>query len=134
MVGGEPRPPIRSAIPGSILRATNSSAPEGFGLTKAQMAFAWEYYVSHDADRLHPLAAPLRADLFGLPPVLLVLPEMDVLRSEGGALAAKLEKVGGVGGDRRHSWRLHGFLRACGSVQKARDALATLGVWLQKVR
>ena len=98
------------------------------------MAFAWEYYVSHDADRLHPLAAPLRADLFGLPPVLLVLPEMDVLRSEGGALAAKLEKVGVSVETAVIPGVIHGFLRACGSVQKARDALATIGIWLHKMR
>jgi acetyl esterase len=106
----------------------------GFGLTKAQMAFAWECYVSHDADRLHPLAAPLRADLSGLPPVLLVLPEMDVLRSEGDALAAKLKKAGVSVETDVVPGVIHGFLRACGSVQKARDALAAIGIWLQKVR
>jgi acetyl esterase/lipase len=27
---------------------------------------------------------------------------------------------------------VHGFLRACGTVQKARDALALIGEWLRK--
>jgi acetyl esterase len=49
----------------------------GYGLTLEQMAFVWNHYVPHEIDRLHPLAAPLRADLKGLPPVLLILPEMD---------------------------------------------------------
>jgi hypothetical protein len=29
---------------------------------------------------------------------------------------------------------VHGFLRACGSVQKARDALALIGEWLRRIR
>ena len=66
----------------------------GYGLTLEQMSTVWRWYVPHQADRLHPLAAPLRADLSGLPPVLMVLAEMDVLRSEGEALAAKLMTAG----------------------------------------
>jgi acetyl esterase len=66
----------------------------GYGLTLEQMSFVWRAYVPHEADRLHPLAAPLRADLAGLPPVLMVLPEMDVLRSEGEAFVAKLIAAG----------------------------------------
>ena len=35
----------------------------GYGLTVEQMKFVWDHYVPHEIDRLHPLAAPLRADL-----------------------------------------------------------------------
>ena len=105
----------------------------GHVLTREKMAFYWSVYVSHEADRSHPLAAPLRADLAGLPPVLVLLAELDVLRSEGEALATKLREaavpvelqvVPGV---------LHGFLRATDSVTKARDAVAKAGTWLRMI-
>jgi acetyl esterase len=103
----------------------------GFGLTLEQMKFVWDHYVPHDIDRLHPLVAPLRADLRGLPPVFLVLPEMDVLRSEGHALAAKLAAAGVPVRTEVIQGMVHGFLRACGTVQKARDTLALIGEWLR---
>ena len=103
----------------------------GYGLTLEQMAFVWNHYVPHEIDRLHPLAVPLRADLRGLPPVLLVLPEMDVLRSEGDAMAAKLAAAGVPVQTEVVQGMVHGFLRACGTVQKARDTLALIGEWLR---
>lgn len=103
----------------------------GYGLTLEQMKFVWDHYVPHEIDRLHPLAAPLRADLRSLPPVLLVLPEMDVLRSEGDAMAAKLAAAGVSVRTEVFQGMVHGFLRVCGSVQRARDALALIGEWLR---
>jgi acetyl esterase len=101
----------------------------GHGLTREKMAFYWNVYLPHEADRTHPLAAPLRADLNGLPSVLVLLAELDVLRSEGEALAAKLgesavqEISPGV---------LHGFLRATDGVKKSRDAVAKAGTWMKR--
>jgi acetyl esterase len=106
----------------------------GYGLTLEQMKFVWDHYVPHEIDRLHPLAAPLRADLRGLPPVLLVLPEMDVLRSEGDAMAAKLAAAGVQVQTEVIQGMVHGFLRTCGSVQKAQGALALIGNWLRRTR
>jgi acetyl esterase len=106
----------------------------GYGLTLEQMQFVWDHYVPHEIDRLHPLAAPLRANLRGLPPVLLVLPEMDILRSEGEAMAAKLAAAGVLVQTEVILGMVHGFLRACGTVQKARDALALVGEWLRRIR
>jgi acetyl esterase len=103
----------------------------GYGLTLEQMKFVWDHYVRDEIDRLHPLAAPLRADLRALPPVLLVLPEMDVLRSEGDTMATKLAAAGVPVRTEVIQGMVHGFLRACGNVQKARDTLALIGEWLR---
>ena len=101
----------------------------GYGLTLEQMKFVWDHYVPHEIDRLHPLAVPLRADLTGLPPVLLVLPEMDILRSEGDAMAAKLAAAGVQVRAEVFQGMVH-----CGTVQKARDALVLIGEWLRRTR
>jgi acetyl esterase len=105
----------------------------GYGLTIERMAFYWSVYVPHDIDRLHPLAAPLRADLNGLPPVMVLLAELDVLRSEGEALVAKLRAAGVAVESETFAGVVHGFLRATGSVQKARDAVAMAGRWMQRI-
>ena len=105
----------------------------GYGLSAERMAFYWNVYVPHDIDRLHPLAAPLRADLTGLPPVIVLLAELDVLRSEGESLVAKLRASGVPVETETFIGVVHGFLRATGSVQKARDAVAAAGNWMQRL-
>jgi acetyl esterase len=105
----------------------------GYGLSTERMAFYWSVYVPHEIDRLHPLAAPLRADLTGLPPVMVLLAELDVLRSEGEALVAKLRSSGVAVETETFAGTVHGFLRATGTVQKARDAVAMAGTWMQRV-
>jgi acetyl esterase len=104
----------------------------GYGLTPERMAFYWSVYAPHTADRLHPLAAPLRADLAGLPPVLVHLAELDVLRSEGEALAAKLGSAGVPVELEIFPGVVHGFLRATASVGKARSAVEQAGAWLRR--
>ncbi len=105
----------------------------GYGLSTERMAFYWSVYVPHDIDRLHPLAAPLRADLSGLPPVMVLLAELDVLRSEGEALVAKLRASGVATETETFAGTVHGFLRATGSVRKARDAVAMAGAWMRRI-
>jgi len=107
--------------------------PGGYGLNLERMSFYWDVYVPHEVDRLHPLAAPLRADLTGLPPVMVLLAELDVLRSEGEALVAKLRAQGVKVETQLFTGVVHGFLRATGSVQKARDAVAVAGSWMKRV-
>ena len=105
----------------------------GFGLTTERMAFYWSVYVPHDIDRLHPLAAPLRADLAGLPPVMVLLAELDVLRSEGEALVTKLRAAGVAVETETFAGVVHGFLRATGAVRKVRDAVGAAGDWMRRM-
>lgn len=111
----------------------NEYGAGGYGLNRERMSFYWNVYIQHDGDRLNPLAAPLRADLRGLPPVIVLLAEFDVLRSEGEALVRKLQQAGVPVETRTFSGVVHGFLRATGSVQKARDAVAAAGDWIRRI-
>jgi acetyl esterase len=105
----------------------------GWGLTHERMSFYWNVYVPHAADRHHPLAAPLRADPAGLPPVLMQLAELDVLRSEGEALAAKMRAAGVKVELEVFPGVVHGFMRAMATVGKARDAVDKAGAWLRRL-
>lgn len=106
---------------------------EGYFLTREKMAFYWDCFCPRPADRLNPLVAPLRADLKGLPPVLLHIAELDVLASENHAMAAKLREAGVELHHRLFPGTAHGFLRAVNHVKAARDAVAEAGGWLKRV-
>lgn len=116
----------------SLDSASHKEFATGFGLTRERMQYYWSVYAPGAANR-HPWAAPLLADLRGLPPVLILLAELDVLRSEGETLAEKLRAAGVAVEIEIYPGLVHGFLRATGAVQKARDAIARAGAWLVKV-
>jgi len=97
------------------------------------MAFYWSVYVPHEADRLHPYAAPLRAELGGLPPMRIQLAELDVLRSEGEALVAKLRAAAVPVESEVFSGVPHGFVRATECVAKARDAMGRTTKWMRRL-
>ena len=67
---------------------------ERFGLTAAAMQRFWRLYLD-GAEGLQPDASPLRAtDLEGAPPAYVLTASHDVLRDEGEAYAAALERAG----------------------------------------
>lgn len=104
---------------------------EGHGLTRVGMAAYWQAYTRDPTDRHNPLAAPLRADLTGLPPALIQLAELDVLNSEGEALAAKLRAAGVSVELETYKGMLHGFIRLTDQVAVARAAMTDACDWLR---
>ncbi len=107
--------------------------PGGYFLTEEKMRFYWNVYAPEPATRLNPLAAPLRADLRGLPPTMVQSAELDVLRDEGEALAARLEAAGVPTFYELVPGVIHGYLRASGHVGRAREAIASGATWLAGV-
>ena len=68
---------------------------EGYVLTRAEMEWFWQHYLSTPEDGAHPYASPLRApDLSGLPAALVQTSEYDPLRDEGRAYAERLSAAG----------------------------------------
>lgn len=104
---------------------------EGYGLTRAGMMAYWNHYTRDESDLHNPLACPLRAELAGLPPVMIQLAELDVLYSEGTALARRLDAAGVATTLETCPGVLHGFMRLSGAVDVAKQAIVRAGAWLQ---
>ncbi len=84
---------------------------EGYGLTAEAMRWYWGHYLRSEADAAHPYAAPIRApSLRGLPPAVVATAELDPLRDEGEAYAARLRADGVPVTFRRYDGMIHQFL------------------------
>jgi len=103
----------------------------GHFLTREKMDFYWRCYAPKEADRVSPFASPLRADLRGLPPVLVHIAELDVLADDNRLFAAKLRAAGVAVTEETFPGTIHGFLRALGHVAAADRAARQGGEWLK---
>ncbi len=89
-----------------------------YGLSTAVMEWFWDHYVKDPAKRGDPLAAPLNADLRGLPPLYVSAAELDPLRDDSERLARRLVDAG-VDHDFR-LWR--GVTHACFGMSRRLSA------------
>jgi acetyl esterase len=92
-----------------------------FGLPAAAMNFFWNVYLGDD--RSHPHAVPLKADLTGLPPALIMEAELDMLADESRLLADRLRAAGGIADHRVYVGAIHGFTQYSKASALARRAL-----------
>jgi acetyl esterase len=105
---------------------------EGYGLTRAGMAWFWNHYLADPADGLHPHASPFRAnDLAGLPPALVVTAEYDPLRDEGEYYADRLRQAGVPTHMKRWDGMNHGFFFWPGVVDRAGEAMDEACAWVR---
>ncbi|HEX5165015.1 MAG TPA: alpha/beta hydrolase [Thermomicrobiales bacterium] len=86
---------------------------EGLGLTLASTQKFRRLYLPGNLDSDDPYARPIRArDFSGLPPALVHSAEMDPIRDDGRAYAARLALAGNLVTYREARGMVHGFLRA----------------------
>jgi acetyl esterase len=93
--------PVRGAacIYGCYAPDLNTESEKTYGggaylISAAEMAWYWNYYLPRPTDRTNPLAAPLLADLRGLPPLHITAAEFDPLRNDSEMLIEKLKAAG----------------------------------------
>lgn len=88
---------------------------------------AQSYYVNYlsdwAAEKDDPFACPILADLRGLPAVLLVVPECDLLTEQSLAIEARLEAAGVDTSTIIYPGATHSFLEAMSVAKVARDAI-----------
>ncbi|MSO91542.1 MAG: alpha/beta hydrolase [Acetobacteraceae bacterium] len=117
--------------PGTPSYAENA---EGYGLSRAGMAWFWHHYLADPKDAMHPHASPLRAEnLAGLPPTLVYSAEYDVLRDEAEMYAHKLRQAGVAVREQRWEGVNHGFFFWVGIVDTAGVAMDEACAWLKSV-
>ena len=98
-------------------------------LTQAEMAWYFDQYLTDRAQLDDGYACPLvAADLTGLPPTLLIVPDRDVLAEQSHAVAARLERAE----LRIYPRATHSFLEAMSVSTLARTAIADGAAWVSQ--
>lgn len=110
---------------------------DGYFLTRAGLASAWDQYAPDREARRHPTASPLLATadrLAGLPPALVVTAELDIVRDEGEAYARKLMTAGVPVTATRYLGTIHAFmlLNPLARTPATRAAIAQAGAVLRE--
>jgi acetyl esterase len=97
---------------------------QGAGLSQASMRWAWSTYLEKPEHWQDWRAAPLLADLHGLPPAQLIIGSLDPLLDDNNDLAAKLKAAGVPSNLTIYQGINHGFIRYGRLIGTARRAIA----------
>ena len=121
---------------GVFQRSSSPEAQQRFGgpgnmLTTDEMEGFWRNYLRDEQDAADPFVCPLRADLRGLPPTLLVVPERDLLTEQSLRLAARLMASGVDAKMEMYRGAVHSFLEAVSIAPIADRAFADTAAWLR---
>lgn len=96
---------------------------EGYFLTRERMEWYWDQYAPEGVDRADPELSPLRADLSGLPPTVVVTAGLDPLRDQGVDYARACSAAGTEAVLVHHPGTIHGFLGFQAALPRSRGAL-----------
>ena len=101
----------------------------GYLWDPGEMQAFWRNYLG-DANPRDPLAAPLHADVHGLPPAFLAIPEHDVMYDESVAMGNKLRAAGVPAQSVIYPGATHSFLEAVSMAKVSARAFADTSRWL----
>jgi len=97
-------------------------------------AEAYEYYANYlngEAEVGDPQVYPVKADLTGFPPVLLVVAERDILAEQAAPMEQRLREAGVAAQRRVYSGAVHSFLEAMSVSAVARAAIADGAIFVK---
>ncbi len=105
---------------------------DGPFMTRRELEWFWGLYLG-GAPATDPLAAPLlAADLAGLPPTTVLVAELDPLRDEGRAYAARLAEAGVPVELVEYPGAVHGFWWLDKRLAQADELTADLARWVRQ--
>jgi acetyl esterase/lipase len=104
----------------------------GAGLSQSQMRWIWETYLESPEQQRDWRAAPLLADLAGLPPAHLIVGSLDPLLDDSHRLAARLKEAGVPCELTVYEGINHGFIRYGRLIATSRRAIADCAAALRK--
>lgn len=122
------------AVDGTFSSPSWSEFADAPLLSAADARWFWNLYVGpgHRAD--DHLAAPMRAEsLCGLPPALILTAEVDPVRDDAEAYAARLRRDGVRVSLIRYAGVFHGFITEIGAFVQARRAIDEVCLHLREV-
>lgn len=106
---------------------------EGYLLTSVNMRWYWSNYLAGALEAPPPEAAPLHADLAGLPPLYLAAAGLDPLRDDTTLLAGRLAEAGVSFRYDHVPGVVHGCLRMSRRLVPAQTMIAAAGAMLADV-
>jgi acetyl esterase len=104
----------------------------GAVLTAQEVEYFWDNYAGGLDLSTDPLATPMCADLAGLPPVCLTIPECDVLTEQSYAMAARLRDAGVEVAFHVYAGATHSFIEAMSIAPVAARAIEDGAQWLRR--
>ncbi len=109
------------------------SAGSYYLLSRADMEWFWNYYLSSARDRANPYCCPTAAkDLSNLPPALIVTAEYDPLRDEAEEYAARLKRAGVAVKCTRYEGVTHAFTGMALILDKGRESIVEAATALRE--
>jgi acetyl esterase len=124
---GEPALRVMLLIYGCFSTDTESPSWQRFGrgagLSQTQMRWIWETYLERPEQQKDWRAAPILADLAGLPPAHLIVGNLDPLLDDSHRLAGRLKEVGVPCQLQVYQGLNHGFIRYGRLIAAARRAV-----------
>lgn len=110
--------------------STSTFGGDGNMLRHDEMQSFWRNYLRNPDDAQNPLACPMKAQLGGLPPVFLTIPQCDLLAEQSLTMANRLRGAGVAVRAEIYPGASHSFLEAVSISAVAERALTDGARWL----